>query len=111
MSKQIIENYRIISANQLVRAIDDGKKNEERFCFILGSGASVSSGIPAGASLESDWMKEMETTPGMKEVREIAKKLQQDGHLENDFAKIEKAWNKTKSTGEPFPSEFYFDIY
>lgn len=111
MSKQIIENYRIISANQLVRAIDDGKKNEERFCFILGSGASVSSGIPAGVSLESDWMKEMETTPGMKEVREIAKKLQEDGHLENDFAEIEKAWNETKSTGEPFPSEFYFDIY
>lgn len=111
MSKQIIENYRIISANQLVRAIEDGKKNEERFCFILGSGASVSSGIPAGVSLESDWMKEMETTPGMKEVREIAKKLQEDGHLENDFAEIEKAWNETKSTGEPFPSEFYFDIY
>ena len=111
MPEHIIDGYRIISANQLVRAIEEGKKNEERFCFILGSGASVSSGIPAGVSLESDWMKEMETTPGMKEVREIAKKLQEDGHLENDFAEIEKAWNKTKSTGELFPSEFYFDIY
>lgn len=111
MSKQVIENYRIISANQLVRAIEEGKKNEERFCFILGSGASVSSGIPAGASLEYDWMKEMETTPGMKEVREIAEKLQEDDHLENDFAKIEKAWDETKSTGTSLPSEFYFDIY
>ncbi len=111
MSEYIIDSYRIISANQLVRAIEDGKKNEERFCFILGSGASVSSGIPAGASLESDWMKEMETTPGMKEVSEIAKKLQEDGHLENDFEEIEKAWSETKSTGKPLPSEFYFDIY
>lgn len=111
MSEYIIDSYRIISANQLVRAIKEGKKNAERFCFILGSGASVSSGIPAGASLEYEWMKEMETTPGMKEVREIAKKLQEDGHLENDFAKIEKAWNETKSSGTPLPSEFYFDIY
>lgn len=111
MSEYIIDSYRIISANQLVRAIKEGKKNEERFCFILGSGASVSSGIPAGVSLEYDWMKEMEITPGMKEVSEIAKKLQEDGHLENDFEEIEQAWSETKSTGKPLPSEFYFDIY
>lgn len=111
MSENIVDSYRIISANQLVRAIEEGKKNEERFCFILGSGASVSSGIPAGVSLQYDWMKEMETAPGMKEIREIAKKLQEDNRLENDFAEIEKAWNETKSTGVPLPSEFYFDIY
>ena len=111
MSEDIIESYRVISANQLVRAIEEGKKNEERFCFILGSGASVSSGIPAGVSLEYDWMKEMETAPGMEEIREIAKKLQKDNHLEYDVSDIEKAWNETKNTGSPLPSEFYFDIY
>ncbi len=111
MPEQIIESYRIIPANQLVRAIEEGKKNEERFCFILGSGASVSSGIPAGVSLEYDWMREMETTPGMEEVRDNAIKLQDDNRLENDYAEIEKAWNEAKSTGAPLPSEFYFDIY
>lgn len=111
MPEQIIDSYRVISTNQLIRAIEEGKKNQERFCFILGSGASVSSGIPAGVSLEYNWMKEMESNPGMEEVREIAKKLQQDNHLENDFAEIEKAWNETKSTGAALPSEYYFDIY
>lgn len=111
MSERIIDSYRVISTNQLIRAIKEGKKNQERFCFILGSGASVSSGISAGVSLEYDWMKEMESDPGMDEVREIAQKLQQVNHLENDFAEIEKAWNETKSTGAALPSEYYFDIY
>ena len=48
MAMQIIEDYRIISTKQLVRAVKDGMDNSERFCFILGAGASVSSGIPSG---------------------------------------------------------------
>lgn len=52
MAEQIIEDYRIISTKQLVGAIKEGISGSERFCFILGSGASVSSGIPMGSELE-----------------------------------------------------------
>ena len=60
MSEKIVKDYQIISVNQLVKAVREGRSNSERFCFIIGSGASVSSGIPTGAGLEAQWMKEME---------------------------------------------------
>ena len=44
----ITENYRIINTPTLVSTIKEGHKSGERFCFILGSGASVTSGIPSG---------------------------------------------------------------
>ncbi|MDE6015117.1 MAG: tetratricopeptide repeat protein [Acetatifactor sp.] len=109
MGEQIVNNYQLISINQLVRAIEEGRSNSERFCFIIGSGASVSSGIPTGISLEYQWMKEMEETSGLEEIREVAKIL--ENYLENDFANIEKDWEKTKKIGTPLPSEYYFDIY
>ena len=49
----ITENYRIINTPTLVSTIKEGHKSGERFCFILGSGASVASGIPSGKDLES----------------------------------------------------------
>ncbi len=109
MDKQSIEEYRLISVNQLIKAIKEGRENSERFCFIIGSGASVSSGIPTGITLEYQWMKELEETSGMEEVRETAKNLRY--YLEHDFTDIEKDWEKTKETGVPLPSEYYFDIY
>lgn len=110
MDKQF-ENYRLISVNQLVRAIREGQNNSERFCFIIGAGASVSSEIPTGITLESDWMKQMEENPGLAEIRETAKKLKKDHILEHDFEEIEKAWEEKKNSGTDLPSEFYFDIY
>ena len=109
MGEQIIKKHQIISTNQLVNAIKEGRSNSERFCFILGSGASVSSGIPTGGTLECQWMKEMEEDIGIEEIRETAENLK--GNLENDFAKIEGDWEKTKKTGIPLSSKYYFDIY
>ena len=109
MGEQIIKDYQLISINQLVRAIREGRDNSERFCFIVGSGASVSSGIPTGTKLEYQWMREMEKDPGLEEVREVAKSLK--SYLDNDFAKIEADWEKTKKSGVSLPSEYYFDIY
>ena len=111
MAKLNISEYRIISTSQLVRAISEGKNNSERFCFIIGSGASESSGIPTGSELEKNWMEDMEKDPGLIEVRVIAEKLKRDNLLENDFKVIEKAWEETKKSGVPLPSKFYFDIY
>lgn len=109
MDEQIIKDYQLISIHQLVRAIKEGRNNSERFCFIIGSGASESSGIPTGIALEEQWMKEMEETPGLMEIREIAKSLK--NHLENNFEDIEKDWEETKKSGIPLPSKYYFDIY
>lgn len=109
MDKQIVEEYRLVSVNQLIKALKEGRINSERFCFIIGSGASVSSGIPTGITLEYQWMKELEETSGMEEIREVAKNLR--NYLEHDFSDIEEDWEKTKETGAPLPSEYYFDIY
>ena len=109
MAGQIVKIHQIISIKQLVRAVQEGKSNAERFCFIIGSGASVSSGIPTGAELEFQWMKELEETSGLEEIREIAKTLKE--HLDNDFAAIEADWKKVKESGATLSSEYYFDIY
>ena len=62
---------RVLSTKQLVQQIMESNRNGERFCFILGSGASVESGIPSGSTLEMCWMncimgeKEDRGTPAM----------------------------------------------
>lgn len=111
MTEQIIENYRIISTNQLVRAIGEVKNSSERFCFILGSGASASSNIPTGGELECRWMAEMEAAPGLMEIQEVAKALREAKRLDYDFEEINKAWQEAKKLGTPLPSKYYFDIY
>ena len=115
MADPIVKKHQIISIKQFVRAVQEGKSNAERFCFIIGAGASVSSGIPMGAELECQWMKELEETPGLEEIREVAKAL--EDHLDNKFDKIEEDWEKVKearkATGSSavLSSEYYFDIY
>ena len=109
MAGQIVKTHQIISIKRLVRAVQEGKRNAERFCFIIGSGASVSSGIPTGAELEFQWMKELEETFGLEEIREVAKTLKE--HLENDFTAIEADWKKAKEFGDALSSDYYFDIY
>ena len=47
---------RILNAKDLARQIVEGNRNGRRYCFILGSGASVESGIPTGFQLEMAWM-------------------------------------------------------
>lgn len=115
MAVQTVDNHQIISIKQLVQVVREGRTNAERFCFIIGSGASVSSGIPTGAELEYQWMKELEEAFGLDGIREIAKTL--EGHLDNDFAAIEANWKevktaqKTKGSSAALSSEYYFDIY
>lgn len=86
----------------------EGRKNGERFCFILGSGASFESGIPIGTELEKTWMKDMEKAPGFVEVCRNAAALRASGKLDYDFEKdILPKWKN----GEKLSSEYYFDIY
>ena len=102
--EQVVETYR-------------GKRS--RFCFILGAGASVESGIPTGTELEMRWMNclmgEAEDPPAPKkdpeETRKRAKALYADKKLQHPFEEIEKAWREAVKAGRSMPSEYYFDIY
>lgn len=103
-----IEPYRIISAKRLASTIKEGRAHKERFCFILGSGASVESGIKIGTQLEKQWMDEMNCSPGFREVCRNAAALKAAGKLEYDFeADILPKWQNNEKLG----SEYYFDIY
>lgn len=113
MEKQCLENVSVILTTRLVDTICEGRKNGERFCFILGAGASVSSDIPSGAELEYIWMQEMsERSGGLPEVRYVAKGLKKRGLIDHDFKEIEELWEKAvKTSATSLPSEYYFDIY
>lgn len=110
---------RLLSAKHLAQLIREGNRNGERFCFILGSGASVESGIPSGNKLELQWMnclmgeKADQGTLAMDagETQRIATALRAEGAIEHDFPEIEAAWQKAKAGEGPIPSEYYFDIY
>ena len=38
---------------------DTRERRERRYCFVLGAGASVASGIPSGKALADQWLKEL----------------------------------------------------
>ena len=111
---------RILSVKQLIQQMQESNRNGERFCFVLGSGASAKSGIPTGGELEMDWMncimgeKEDDETPPMDAniMRECADKLYEENLMDHEFAEIEEAWKKAKEENKEFmPSEYYFDLY
>ena len=110
---------KILSTKQLAQLIKESNGNGERFCFILGSGASVESGIPSGSTLEMQWMDclmgklEDRGTPAMDagETRKIAEALEDEKAIEHTFREIEDAWLKAKKENKPVPSKYYFDIY
>lgn len=112
---------RILSVSQFIHSFQTGCDNRERFCFILGSGASVDSGIPMGGELENEWMRYLmgeESESGKKstvdpmDTRSLAEKLKKEGKLQYNFQEIEEAWERIKEKGEgTLSSAYYFDLY
>ena len=111
---------KILSAKRLSSLIKELTENsEQRFCFILGSGASVESGIPSGSTLEMRWMDCLmgksgdRGTPAMdeKETRRLAGDLYEEKEIEHEFKEIEAAWRKAREEGGAISSKYYFDIY
>jgi protein O-mannosyl-transferase len=50
----------LLTTDQFVQTLRDYKRNaDKRFCFILGAGASVESGIDSGATLARRWYNEL----------------------------------------------------
>lgn len=117
MSGKSFPKSRIISTEMMINVIQESNKNDERFCFILGSGASVESGIVSGGELEKRWMSflmgeapDEGTLPRNPEVvRDYARNLKNDKVIQFDFSKIEKEWKKNKKAY--LSSEYYFDLY
>lgn len=110
---------RIISASRFSQIMKESSESRERFCFILGSGASAESGIPTGSTLEMQWMDCLMGKMGDRgmppmdadETRKIAAELFQEKAVEHEFGEIEKAWLRAKKESIPIPSKYYFDIY
>lgn len=108
----------ILTSADLSRIICNSK-NSRRFCFILGSGASVESKIPSGNTLEMDWMdclmgvSDDKETKAMdpKRTAHFAKKLHAEKKLQHPFSAIVQEWESAKAEGRSMSSEYYFDIY
>lgn len=109
-----------LSQKQFVeQVVESCRGDRTRFCFILGAGASVESGIPTGTQLEMRWMDclmgEAEDFPAPKkdpaETRKRAAQLYEKGSIKHPFETLEKAWRKAKQENGAIPSEYYFDIY
>lgn len=115
---------RILTMPQLMRTMRAGVNNGERFCFILGSGASVESGIPTGGTLEYRWMacmlgdqKDLDGTreysqSETRELRQLAEHLAQDDKLNHPMQEMEDAYQEAKKNGwKTLDSKYYFDLY
>lgn len=109
---------KILSAKKFIQVFKESTENKQRFCFILGAGASVDSGIPTGNQLEMQWMNYlMGKTPhngtytAEDETKKIANQLYDDDEMTHTFAEIKKAWEEAIKDGTNLSSEFYFDLY
>ena len=67
-----------------------GEQRNRKFCFILGAGASKSSGIPTGAELASQWLNEIE------------------GDLDEDEFEV---WLKEERIDKNDPASLYHQIF
>lgn len=109
---------RILSAGKFTEIYEEGCINGQRYCFILGSGASVESGIPMGGTLEYRWMnclmgEESDRETPAKDRGETLKCAENlSDELQHDFTEIVDEWEKARKEGRnTLPSEYYFDIY
>lgn len=123
---------RILTTKRFIQLFHE-TKDKQRFCFILGAGASVDSKIKAGNRLEMIWMDELmgeiDISPGHRmnpdDTRKLAKDLYDEDEIEHNFDQIEKAWEVARSEavkkgeklntkdvlGPTLSSEYYFDLY
>ncbi len=87
-----------IHQNRLIRMFKDIKKNdsgESRFCFLIGAGASKSSGIPTGWELSLEWYEELKNDLSRDELSQ--KELSD--------------WKKKIDFDEDRVGEFYSSLY
>lgn len=76
---------RYLSTQAFLRNLNKNKK----YCFILGSGASVSSGIPSGYSLAKRWLQEMKNNKSVLEyASDIERRIQVIADGRTDYSRF-----------------------
>ena len=110
--------YQILTSTDLSNILLSNK-DQQRFCFILGSGASVESGIPSGGKLEMEWMNCLMGISGdgvtppkdPERTRNFAEHLFAAGKITHPFDEIVTAWEYARAHDCVMSGEYYFDIF
>lgn len=70
-----MDENRVLSLNLFLNMMKESCDNEKRYCFILGAGASKTSGIPTGEEMARLWHDELvaKTTP--EEIQDLKRRL------------------------------------
>jgi len=95
-----------ISLKKFISHFGDNLRKEKRFCFILGAGASKTSGIPTGWELANQWIKELKES----DEEDLTTWLQENGIAEKDYAShysdiFDKRFELSKKDGFAFLEE------
>ncbi|MCB9354240.1 MAG: hypothetical protein H6575_06705 [Lewinellaceae bacterium] len=95
-----------ISTHNLKHTLRDIHKNTEsrKFCFVIGAGASLKSGIPTGNQLAENWFKEIKERYSDEEIKQWKKDVKLD---EKDLAAhygaiYRKRFESDKTSGYEF---------
>ena len=98
-----------LSCEELISSIIS---NENNYCFILGAGASVESGIPLGTTLENRWMKYLtgqeDDLDGTPKILVNYLSNIKSRKTKQKYKQILKIWELNNCTY--MPSKYYFDI-
>lgn len=65
----------VISLKAFTHVFEQGDKDKQRFCFILGSGASRAAGIKTGVQMASDWKKDLSEKYEEEELQQLMEKM------------------------------------
>ena len=71
----MLDESRILPLNLFLNTMREGCQNEKRYCFILGAGASKTSGIPTGEELAKQWHEEILERYTQQEIQQLKKRL------------------------------------
>ena len=71
-----------ITLKRFIAHFGENLRKEKRFCFILGAGASKTSGIPTGGELVQQWIKELKES----DEEDLRKWLKEKAINEDDLA-------------------------
>lgn len=70
-----MDESRILPLNLFLNTMREGCQNEKRYCFILGAGASKTSGIPTGEELAKQWHEEILERYTQQEIQQLKERL------------------------------------
>ena len=89
-----------MSTRRFVEQVKEGYDSNLRYCFILGSGASYTSGIPTGLKLMPEWHKFLQDQ-GMEYIKECA----------GDCGIPDDTLERIFKPGYQFQSDDYFTLF